>query len=87
MCGIFGNFYRDKNTLNLEKFLNALKEIDHRGPDDFGVENICLNNGQLVIGHKRLSILDLSTNGHQPMFSDDSNLIMSSIGLIICPER
>jgi asparagine synthase (glutamine-hydrolysing) len=39
--------------------------IGHRGPDDSGFE--VLSNGELVLGHRRLSILDLSPLGHQPM--------------------
>jgi asparagine synthase (glutamine-hydrolysing) len=39
--------------------------ITHRGPDDAGLE--VLANGDLVLGHRRLSILDLSPLGHQPM--------------------
>jgi len=39
--------------------------IAHRGPDDSGLEDLA--NGELVLGHRRLSILDLSPLGHQPM--------------------
>ncbi|MDB5030053.1 hypothetical protein, partial [Mucilaginibacter sp.] len=41
---------------------NALR---HGGPDDKGI--FCAENTGLVFGHRRLSIIDLSTNGHQPM--------------------
>ena len=42
--------------------------LSHRGPDDSG--HVCLidNDKQIALGHKRLSILDLSTNGQQPMY-------------------
>jgi asparagine synthase (glutamine-hydrolysing) len=65
MCGIVGCDYEDKDFLK-----KALKEIKHRGPDQSGVyydENVSL-------GHNRLSILDLSSNGKQPM-SDKSEKV------------
>ena len=43
--------------------------IAHRGPDDSGLE--VLDSGRLVLGHRRLSLLDLSPLGHQPMASAD----------------
>jgi asparagine synthase (glutamine-hydrolysing) len=39
----------------------------HRGPDDSGEEFIRFSNGTLGLGHRRLSIIDLSSAGHQPM--------------------
>lgn len=67
MCGITGGFTREvvNKTLQLEL-------IKHRGPDSDGFflgENIFL-------GHTRLSILDLSERGNQPMFSDDGNYVI-----------
>jgi asparagine synthase (glutamine-hydrolysing) len=42
--------------------------IAHRGPDDAGIENVSLpGDVHVCLGHRRLSILDLSANGHQPM--------------------
>jgi asparagine synthase (glutamine-hydrolysing) len=41
--------------------------LAHRGPDDWGVEVI--NDHHVILGHRRLSILDLSPSGHQPMAS------------------
>jgi asparagine synthase (glutamine-hydrolysing) len=46
-----------------------LTSMAHRGPDDRGVET--LSDGALVLGHLRLSILDLSPLGHQPMATKD----------------
>ena len=46
-----------------------LAAMSHRGPDDTGVES--LYSGELVLGHLRLSILDLSPLGHQPMATPD----------------
>jgi asparagine synthase (glutamine-hydrolysing) len=70
MCGIAG-FVGDKNknaaAQKVDAMLHALK---HRGPDDEGVE--VWDNA--VFGHRRLSILDLSCAGHQPMLSDDGEI-------------
>lgn len=63
MCGITGII--GHNAANyIEQFTDAIK---HRGPDDFGI----YQNEWLAFGHRRLSIQDLSTLGHQPMFSAD----------------
>ena len=61
MCGILGAFnIRDEN-----KFRFSLDKITHRGPDGFGIWQEKDNN--LLLGHRRLSILDTSVNGSQPM--------------------
>lgn len=68
MCGIVGYI---GNTP--EKFIKALtNNICHRGPDDSGY----FLNEKLALGHRRLSVLDLSCNGHQPMYSEDGNYII-----------
>ncbi|NRP53637.1 Asparagine synthetase [glutamine-hydrolyzing] 1 [Marinobacterium sp. xm-v-242] len=46
--------------------------MSHRGPDDSGIEAI----DQFYFGHRRLSILDLSASGHQPMQSEDGSLVI-----------
>ena len=46
-----------------------LASIAHRGPDDSGVRE--LDDGAVILGHRRLSIIDLSPSGHQPMGSGD----------------
>lgn len=65
MCGILGTISDNLQTKEFEKALNLLK---HRGPDDKGV--VFLDNNCLM-GHRRLSIQDLTSNGHQPMQSND----------------
>ncbi len=65
MCGIsavlsFGN----KSLLNQYTLENMINEIHHRGPDD---EGFYLNEW-VGFGFKRLSIIDISLDGHQPMF-------------------
>ena len=62
MCGICGFNWNDKILLN-----KMLKVISHRGPDDSGTySDKCLS-----LGHRRLSILDLSKSGRQPMSNED----------------
>ncbi len=66
MCGIVG--FNSKNSNKLE---SMLKSITHRGPDDLGVyeSDIC------SLGHVRLSILDLSSHGHQPMIYEYLSMV------------
>ena len=70
MCGILGLFVKSKKSLDSNfnlLFKDSLNKLDHRGPDDVGIESYSNKNGQLFLGHKRLSIIDLSKDGHQPM--------------------
>ena len=66
MCGILGSV----NVHFEDKHLDSLK---HRGPDDFGIESLIIDNNQILFGHRRLSIVDLSDAGHQPMISKCDN--------------
>lgn len=68
MCGILGVLSNKKIDLNISQFRDLLK---HRGPD-FG-QNWSSNEGHIVFAHRRLSILDLSINGAQPMHSNCRN--------------
>jgi asparagine synthase (glutamine-hydrolysing) len=69
MCGIVGVY--GGNTQNIEK---ACSSIKHRGPDDSGLFiDEKLNIG---LGHQRLSILDTSNLGHQPMISNNKNIVI-----------
>ncbi len=63
MCGILGSV--GDNITFLEK---DLQSISHRGPDSHGF----FRHNNISLGHTRLSILDLTKNGHQPMFSNDN---------------
>ena len=66
MCGIAGfiDFKKKTSCENLEKMTHALT---HRGPDAFGVNDFDFDQFQLGLGHRRLSIIDLSEGGKQPM--------------------
>ena len=75
MCGILGQF-STKEKLNKNLFLKALNNINHRGPDDFGIEEGYLNEHNFLLGHKRLSIIDLSSKGKQPFQSKDKRFTL-----------
>src|SRR3990170_5746159 len=62
MCGIVG-VVGGKIEENL--FKKALSRLEHRGPDGFGVWRD--SDNKVVIGHRRLSIIDLSEGGKQPI--------------------
>ena len=62
MCGILG-WVAEGAQSHAESFSNALNTLVHRGPDDRGV----FNGQGVLLGHRRLSIIDLSRGGHQPM--------------------
>ncbi len=64
MCGITGHIDL-KGGLATESLASMTKAIMHRGPDDHGLW--VSPNGICVLGHARLSIVDLSPAGHQPM--------------------
>lgn len=72
MCGICGYVskkYMDNNIL--QKMNNSMV---HRGPDDEGIYVSERENGYLGLAQRRLSIIDLSQAGHQPMFSSDNSV-------------
>lgn len=78
MCGINGiiDLYKASlHVVTINKMNNLLK---HRGPDGEGV----WNDENIAIGHTRLSILDLTKSGYQPMISNDSNYVISFNGEI-----
>jgi len=68
MCGIAGIFEFDPTRPADPNLLRRMADlIAHRGPDDSGY----WIRGNVGLGHRRLSIIDLSSAGHQPMASDD----------------
>ncbi len=105
MCGISVLFQKQNLSHKLlSDFIESLRIINHRGPDDEGIvlintntndfkvlktdfthssvsdqtdiSNIDLENYNLAFGHKRLSIVDLSVLGHQPMKGNDCSWIV-----------
>ena len=70
MCGLLGSFWVKPPSDKDAVFSSALAMQKHRGPDDKGIKSFNIGEGAyLSLGHARLSIIDLSTNGHQPMRS------------------
>ncbi len=69
MCGLAGVF--QAGTGHPPDLADGLKRLHHRGPDDIGQESFVLPYGSLSLGHTRLSIIDLTQAGHQPMTSPD----------------
>lgn len=70
MCGILGASFQT-DSINTEVFKDALDMLSHRGPDTSGVWFNNSNNDAL--GFKRLSIIDLTQNGDQPLSSSCGN--------------
>lgn len=84
MCGIVG-FINKENKIGNEKEIikNMLDVQRHRGPDDSGIEKFELNNKYNgYLGFNRLSILDLSMNGHQPMYNCTKDIVIAFNGEI-----
>src|SRR5262245_28663107 len=98
MCGIAGFFNLNAapvNPLILTRMIDCQR---HRGPDDQGMRLFSLKRGQSIefrqgeplcsdlfegaLGFNRLSILDLSQRGHQPMCNDDESIILAFNGEI-----
>ena len=71
MCGIIGRVNFSAEPVNMDHLERASHMLYERGPDDSGTwsEHGC------GLGHRRLSILDLTTAGHQPMVSADKRYV------------
>jgi asparagine synthase (glutamine-hydrolysing) len=70
MCGICGKLNFDRNARIDPGLVPAmLDSIRHRGPDDEGI----YSSGNVALGHRRLSIIDLKT-GHQPLANEDGSV-------------
>ena len=70
MCGILGQILTKK--VDKKEFEENLLKITHRGPDDFGT----FFEDNIALGQTRLSIIDLSKEGHQPMLSSCGNYVI-----------
>lgn len=79
MCGITGIYnFRSNASVNRLAVECMTRILAHRGPDDEGL----YFDGALGLGHKRLSILDLSERGHQPMITPDRRFVITYNGEI-----
>lgn len=80
MCGILGY---SGNSIQEDTFSDVLSLVSHRGPDDCGIKSFSLNQDKKVyLGHRRLSIIDLSELGRQPMSDDCEEIWISYNGEI-----
>jgi len=70
MCGINGVFHYRGGQANPALVARQADLQRHRGPDDEGL----WHEGPVALGHRRLSIIDLSAAGHQPMPNEDESL-------------
>jgi len=71
MCGIVGKyFFANDRKVDLGVIEGMTDVMSHRGPDDRGI----LREQNVALGHRRLSILDLSPSGHQPMSNEDGTV-------------
>ena len=70
MCGIVGILRFDGRPVGRDEIQAMTDSIRHRGPDDQGA----LVEGGIGIGMRRLSIVDLSPTGHQPLFNEDKSV-------------
>lgn len=81
MCGIVGCF-EIKRKVNAEVVHRMMDILKHRGPDDAGYEPFEIAGGNLGMGFVRLSIRDLSSAGHQPMFNANKDIAVTLNGEI-----
>lgn len=73
MCGINGILHLQSQRKVDERILTQMRDaLEHRGPDDKGI----FIDNNIGLGHRRLSILDVSAAGHQPFLSEDGRYAM-----------
>lgn len=97
MCGIVTIMAPVGKGVDSDILEAMTRVLAHRGPDDFGYACVDPRSGAseswtraagarelagVAFGHRRLSILDLTPGGHQPMFSDDGSMILAYNGEI-----
>ena len=76
MCGILFYLTSDNFLLKKDDFLKNLNNLDKRGPDFYDSITFNKNNLNYYFGHTRLSIIDVSSNGHQPMNINNNNILI-----------
>ena len=83
MCGITGKFSLNQKINHVRNLIEfSLEKLINRGPDYLGIKEIMKFNGSLVLGHRRLSIIDLSKAGRQPMTFSGGELVVTFNGEI-----
>jgi len=71
MCGILGVMSPASQT-DMRSFRSGLELLFRRGPDSHGIKE--LDHGRMLLGHARLSIIDTSSAGNQPLSNHDKSL-------------
>jgi asparagine synthase (glutamine-hydrolysing) len=79
MCGIVG-VVGAASSVSKNQFIEMRDSLSHRGPDDAGFWQS--PSGHAMLGSRRLAILDLSPNGHQPMLDETSSMVIAFNGEI-----
>lgn len=71
MCGVIGGFdstFKADLELRMKK---GMSQLQNRGPDGYGLDCFDVSGKAVYLGHTRLSIIDLTQSGHQPMSGQD----------------
>src|SRR5215510_12497330 len=86
MCGIAGAWsFSDTFPADVDTVVRMRDALAHRGPDDAGVE--AWPEAGVGLGHRRLSIVDLSSAGHQPMSNEDGTVWIAYNGEVYNHEE
>lgn len=81
MCGICGMLGHTNGFIVDEPVVREMRDVlTHRGPDDAGTWHD--PNARVALGHRRLAIVDLSSNGRQPLSNEDGSLWITFNGEI-----
>jgi asparagine synthase (glutamine-hydrolysing) len=80
MCGIAGIVQSRPDGAQV--VARMLRQMEHRGPDDSGIVTFDDSGTHVCLGHRRLSIIDLSADAHQPMPDRDGMLVLTYNGEI-----
>jgi len=73
MCGINGLISSERSAEQREEIVKRMNQyLSHRGPDSDGI----FNADDVTLGHRRLSIIDLSEEGNQPFYSADKRYVI-----------
>lgn len=78
MCGVAGVFGRNVSSEDEDVVLEMIKSLKHRGPDNIGI----YVSKNCILGHARLSILDLSSDANQPMADSKDEIVITFNGEI-----
>ena len=72
MCGINGILHFNKKLVDENQLIKMRDALEHRGSDDAGI----FTENNIGLGHRRLSIIDTSSAGHQPYISENGRYVM-----------